>query len=362
MCSIRSSDRPIINSISCRRESRLLRATFRTSLREVNELDVIAVDVTWSDGMITTGEVSPTPPITGETAESIVAAVTGPLAHAIVGLPLAEHDEILVRIAGALFANTTAKCALDLAVHRALAERNGGLAAVLGVPVRPVRTDVTISLASPEAMAAAAAQRSAEGFDILKLKVGDDVDRDVARVLAVSEVVDPSLRLRLDANQGWSAKQALQVLARLERADVTIDLLEQPVPASDLRGMATVTRHSAVSVLADESVHSARDVLRVAELGAADMVNVKLAKCGGVRAAREVIAVARACGLGVLIGCMLEPASAVAAAATLAMGIDPLRGHDLDAGWWVQSEDEVICTPPLVTVVSPEALRRSGPS
>lgn len=352
MFAISSTERPIISGIEWRRETRPLRATFRTSLREVSELDVVAIDVRWSDGTVSSGEVSPTPPITGETAESIIAAVMGPLAHAIVGVPLAEHDEILGRVAGALVANTTAKCALDLAVHRALADREGGLAAVLGVPIGPVRTDVTISLAVPREMAAAAAQRTAEGFDIVKLKVGEGVDQDVARVLAVCEAVPPSTRLRLDANQGWSAKQALQVLERLATAGVVIDLVEQPVAASDLRGMATVTRHSAVPVLADESVHSARDVVRVAELGAADLVNVKLAKCGGLRAAREVIAVARACGLGVLVGCMLEPASAVAAATTLAMGIDPQGGHDLDAGWWVQSQDEVICTPPLVTVVS----------
>ncbi len=348
----RSSSNPIISTISCRHEKRQLRATFRTSLREVSELDVIAVDVSWSDGTLSTGEVSPTPPITGETAESIVAAVLGPLAHAIVGVPLVELDEIFTRMAKALLGNTTAKCALDLAVHRALADRYGGLAAVLGVPHRSVRTDVTISLASPEAMAVASTERSSEGFDILKLKVGGEVDQDVARILAVSRAVDPSLRLRLDANQGWTAKQALNVLERVERANVTIDLVEQPVPASDLHAMATVTRHSAVPVLADESVHSPRDVLRVAELGAADMVNVKLAKCGGLRAARDVVAVARVCGLGVLVGCMLEPASAVAAAATLAMGLDPLRGHDLDAGWWAIGDSEVACAPPLVTVVS----------
>ena len=343
---------PIIGSVSCRREIRPLRATFRTSLREVSELDVIVVEVKWSDGTISIGEVSPTPPITGETSGSIMAAVSGPLAQAVIGLPLVEHDVILARVTGAVQANTTAKCALDLAVHQALAQRHGGLAAVLGVSLRPVRSDITISLASPEVMAGDAVQRVSEGFDTLKLKVGDGVEQDVARVLAVSREVDSSVCLRLDANQGWSAKQALGVLERLERVGVTIDLVEQPVPASDLRGMATVTRHSGVPVLADESVHSSQDVLRVAELGAADMVNVKLAKCGGIRAAREVIAVARACGLEVLVGCMLEPASAVAAAATLAMGLDSLRGHDLDAGWWAEGEDGVICAPPLVTVVS----------
>jgi L-Ala-D/L-Glu epimerase len=330
---------------------RPLRAPFRTALREVKELEVVDVEVHWSGVSVTVGSVSPTPPITGETTGSICAAVEGPLADAVRGVPLAQHEELFRRLQGAMYGNTTAKCAIDLAVHAALAAPSGGLAPFLGSAGGPVRTDVTVSLADAETMARDAAGRAQEGFDLLKLKVGgDDVDLDVARVTRVAQAVGPDVSLRLDANQAWTAKTAIAVLDRLARAGVRPELVEQPVPAHDLDGMAAVARHGSVPVLADESVRSARDVLRVAEAGAADAVNLKLAKCGGLRAARDFIATANACGLEVVVGCMLEPAITVAVAATLAATLPPGRGHDLDAGWWSSEHGPLRYSPPWVLV------------
>jgi L-Ala-D/L-Glu epimerase len=350
-----SIDHPIdglvIERLVCRTGHRPLRAPFRTALREVKELDVVDVEVHWSASVVTVASVSPTPPITGETAGSIGAAVTGPLADAVSGVPLAEHEELFRRLHGAINGNTTAKCAVDLAVHAVLASPLGGLAPFLGAVVGPVRTDITVSLAEPGTMAEQAAARAEEGFDLLKLKVGgDDVDLDVARTSAVARSVGPGVGLRLDANQHWTAKTALAVLDRLERAGIRPELVEQPVPAHDLAGMAAVARHGLVPVLADESVHSARDVLRVAEARAADAVNLKLAKCGGLRPARDFIATAHACGLQVVVGCMLEPPATVAVAATLASTLSPHRGHDLDGGWWSAEHGPLRYVPPSVLV------------
>ncbi len=334
--------------VDCSTSKRSLRAPFRTALREVTELEVVVVRVGWSDGTATAAAVSPTPPITGETVGSIVAAASGPLAAAVAGVPLDEHELLFRRLAAAMRGNTTAKCAVDLAVHTALAGRLGGLTAYLGAWLRPLHTDVTVSLATPEKMAEEARGRVEDGFDLLKLKVGGpDPGGDVARVRAVADAVGPTIGLRLDANQAWNAKGALAVLDGLERVGIRPELVEQPVAAHDLAGMAAVTRYGSVPVLADESVHSAHDVVRVAEAGAADMVNVKLAKCGGLRAARDVVAAAEACGLGVVVGSMLEPAGTVAAAVALALTLPDRRAHDLDASWWSGSTD-VEVRPPTV--------------
>ena len=340
---------------------------------------MVRAELAWSDGSVTAGEVSPVAPVTGETASSVMAAVTGPLIAAVQGVPLGSHEEIFRRLQGAVPGNTTAKFALDQAVHARLGalfyeglggaptggtEGTGrgprgctssfaGVAAHLGARAGPVRTDVTVSLGPPEAMAEAACERAREGFDVLKLKLGDgDVGLEVARVVAVSRAVGPGLALRLDANQAWTAKQALAVLDRLEGEGIRPELLEQPVPAHDLRGMAAVTSHGFVPVLADESVHAARDVLAVADAGAADLVNIKLAKCGGLRAARDVVAVAHACGLGVVVGCMLEPPGALAAGTLLAMTLPEHVTHDLDALWWVEGEAAVRLAPPMVVTGS----------
>jgi L-Ala-D/L-Glu epimerase len=346
-----------IEAVGYRVARQPLRAPFRTALRELTEIEVVEVGLTWSNGLVTTASVSPAPPITGETTGSICAAMSGPLADAVRGVPLSHHEELFRRLHRAIRANTTAKCAIDLAVHTALALPWKGAAAFLGAAAGPVRTDVTVSLAPAESMAGEAARRAQEGFDVLKLKVGtEDVGADVARIAAVARAVGPDVVLRLDANQGWTAKQALAVLDGLERMGIRPELVEQPVAAHDLAGLAAVARHGFVPVMADESVHSATDVLRLAELGAADLVNVKLAKCGGLRAARDVISTAQACGLEVLIGCMLEPASTVAAAATLALTLPAGRGHDLDAAWWLAPDGSLSYQPPWVVVTN------NGPS
>jgi len=326
--------------VQCRVSRTPLREPFRTALREVRELEVVEVVVSWSDGSTSEAEVSPTPPITGETSASITAAVTGPLAAAVCGVPLAAHEDLFCRLHAAMARNTTAKCAVDLAVHAALARRVGGWAGLLGVSSGTVATDVTVSLAPPEEMAESARRRVTAGFDVLKLKLGGDVDADLARVRAVRAAVGGSVGLRLDANQAWSVKDALRVLDRLDAEGIALELVEQPVAAGDLAGMAAVVTRTSVPVLADESVHTVADLVRVAEAGAADLVNVKLAKCGGLRAARDLVAVARAHGLGVVVGCMLEPASAVAVATVLARSTGTSRAHDLDAAWLVGGAGE----------------------
>lgn len=328
-----------------------LAAPFVTSLRAVHELEAVEVTVRLDDGTTGHAGVAPTPPITGETAASIEAALLGPLASAVSGLPL-EATEVLWQAARrAIAGNTTAKCALDLALHDARRVRQGvALPVLLGTTRRAVRTDVTVSLGDPETMAAHARSRCAEGFEVLKVKVGIDPEDDVRRVRAVAAAVEGRAALRLDANQGWTWRQAQGVLGALERHGVHLDLVEQPVPAADLRGLARVRATSPWPVLADEAVHGPADVLRVAELGAADAVNVKLAKCGGLRSAMEVVAVARAAGLGVLVGCMLEPPSAVAAAVTLAATVAPDDVHDLDAGRFTGEGGCLRYRPPLVEV------------
>lgn len=342
-------DGPAIETVTSVASRRPLRAPFRTALRQVTELDVIEVKLTWSDARETSSAVSPAPPITGETVGSVQAAVAGPLGGAVRGVPLAHHEEIFRRLHQAMAGNPTAKCAIDLAVHAALAAGCGGMGALLGGGNGPMRTDVTVSLDGPQAMADAALDRAKEGFDVLKLKLGGDVQADVARVAAVWRAVGPEVTLRLDANQAWTAKEALKVLEGLARLGIPLELVEQPVAAHDLAGMALVRRHTPVPVLADESVFSARDVVRAAEMGAADIVNVKLAKCGGLRAARDVVATAEACGLDVIIGCMLEPPAALAAAAALARCLPGGRAHDLDAVWWAGDGGPLSCRPPWVS-------------
>jgi L-alanine-DL-glutamate epimerase-like enolase superfamily enzyme len=197
-----------------------------------------------------------------------------------------------------------------------------------------VPTDVTLAAGDPASLAAAAAERAADGFRVLKVKVGTDPATDVDRVRAVRDAVDGKVAIRLDANQGWTAREAVQVLTALQEADLGVELVEQPVAAADLDGLAWVTARSGVPVMADESVYGVRDLVEVIRRRAADLVNVKLAKSGGLTAARTLLELARAHELGTVVGSMMESHIGVGAAASLVAAYGTTAVPDLDAAWW----------------------------
>ena len=179
------------------------------------------------------------------------------------------------------------------------------------------------------------------GYDCLKVKVGIDPELDVARLAAVREAVGKEVRIRIDANQAWNAKQAVRILDQMQEKGLDIEFVEQPVPAADLEGMQYVTRNASVPVLADESVFSPADALRITQTGAADFVNIKLMKCGGITNALRIAAAAEVYGVECMIGCMLEAKISVNAAVELACAKKIITRIDLD-GPVLCSEDHIL--------------------
>jgi L-alanine-DL-glutamate epimerase-like enolase superfamily enzyme len=140
----------------------------------------------------------------------------------------------------------------------------------------------------------------------------------------------------LDANQGWSRRDAVTAIRALEDAGCDIELVEQPVPAPDLEGMAWITDRVSTPILADESVYGVRDLVAVIRHGAADLVNVKLAKCGGLNTARTLLELAHEHGLGTVVGSMMESQVGIGAAAALVAAYPTTAVTDLDAAWWLK--------------------------
>ncbi|MGA8113753.1 MAG: enolase C-terminal domain-like protein, partial [Actinocatenispora sp.] len=231
-----------------------------------------------------------------------------------------------------------AKGAVDVALHDLAARRLGvPLARLLGGSADSVRTDVTLSVASAAELAATAAARVADGFDVLKIKVGTDPTGDVARIVAIRDAVGPGVRIRLDANQGWTPREAVRAMRALEDSGADIELVEQPVDGHDVAGLAHVTEHIDTPTLADEAVYGVRDLLAVIERRAADMVNVKLAKSAGLGPARTLLELASAAGMGTMVGSMMETHIGVGAAASLVAAYGTTAVSDLDAAWWLSS-------------------------
>ena len=173
------------------------------------------------------------------------------------------------------------------------------------------------------------------------MKVGVNPELDVARLRAVRAAVGKDITIRIDANQAWTPKQAIRILNNMQEQGLEIELVEQPVKACDLEGLKFVTDHSYVPVLADESGFSPADAMTILKMGAADLINIKLMKCGGLYNALKIASAAEIYGVACMIGCMLEAKISVNAAVHLACAKNIITKVDLD-GPVLCSEDPIL--------------------
>ncbi|MGN6326994.1 mandelate racemase/muconate lactonizing enzyme family protein [Pseudolysinimonas sp.] len=323
--------------VTHRVESPLLRP-FVTAVRRSDTLSSVLVEVRDDAGRSGWGEAPTSWRVTGESPAGVVAAVEGALAPAVTGLPTHDPDEASRALAAAIVGNHAARMAVDCAMFD-LAARTAGrtLHGFLGAGTGSVRTDVTLSLPSGrdawDGLLADATARVAQGFDVLKVKAGPAADL-LPLLLLLRDAVGPHVALRVDANQAWDPDEAIAVIRAVEEAGVDLELVEQPVARDDLAGLVRVADAVDVPVLADESVWTRRQLRELLALGRVDLVNVKLAKSGGLGEARALVEAAHAEGVGVIVGCMLESHVGIAAAAALAATVGG-GTHDLDGGTWL---------------------------
>jgi L-alanine-DL-glutamate epimerase-like enolase superfamily enzyme len=194
-----------------------------------------------------------------------------------------------------------------------------------------ITTDITISVDYIDKMVADSLAALERGFESLKIKVGKDLGLDIERVKAIHAAVEGRALLRLDANQGWTAKQAVYAMHKLEDAGVVLELLEQPVKAADIEGLKYVTDRVNTPVMADESVFAPQQVFDLIQRRAADIINIKLMKTGGISNAIRIADIAALYGVDCMIGCMIESSISVAAAVHVAVAkADVITRIDLD--------------------------------
>lgn len=230
-------------------------------------------------------------------------------------------EDILKRLDGIIGLNPSAKAAVDMALYDLVGKiLNVPVYKLLGLnPQHTPCTSFTLGIDTPENMAKKALL--AQGYPILKVKVG--TKNDIENLKAIRDV--SSATIRVDANTGWTPKEAIRNINAL--APYNIEFVEQPVPAHDLDGLKLIRDNVPVPIIADESCVTVDDIPRVA--GCVDGVNIKLMKCGGIRHALKMIHTARAHNLQVMIGCMIESSLAITAAAHLTPLVDyaDLDGH-----------------------------------
>ncbi|UTA52635.1 dipeptide epimerase [Lysobacter soli] len=297
-----------------------LKTPFKTALRTVEAIEDIIVCVHTDTGHVGYGEAPATAVITGDTHGSIVEAINKFIAPRLIVQEIANLNRITQLIQTALEKNTSAKAAVEIAVYDLFGQLYGvPLYKMLGGGDPVITTDITISVDYIEKMVADSLSAVDRGFESLKIKVGKDIGVDIERVKAIYAAVEGRALLRLDANQGWTAKQAVHAINMLEDAGVRLELVEQPVKAQDLDGMKYVTERVHTPIMADESVFGPKEVIDLIRMRAADIINIKLMKTGGLSNAIRIADIAALYEVECMIGCMLESSISVAAAVHLAV-------------------------------------------
>ncbi|WP_299535434.1 mandelate racemase/muconate lactonizing enzyme family protein [Ulvibacterium sp.] len=276
--------------------------------------DAVLIKIHTDSGHIGIGEACAwEPEFYGETRESIESTILNYAAPKIIGKDPFDIGKIMMILDQNLARITCVKEGIDLALHDLVGK-------ILDIPVYkllggkfrdkvPVGSEIGIN--TPQAMADNALRVLKEGIKVIKIKGSDDMKLDVDRIKTVRAAVGDDVELRLDPNAAWDTIGSIRVMRAVE--DCHLQLLEQPIPTWDLKGMAHIRNKIGIPVMADESIWTPQDAVKIYDYGAADLLNLKIAKTCGLHLGKKVEATAEALGLPCIAGTELEPGiSAVA--------------------------------------------------
>lgn len=294
------------------------------------DLPAVIVKIETNDGQVGYGEGVPDQCVTGETVESTYAVLKNELASEVIGLSPFQIEEAHQRFNLKVLGSTSAKAALDLAMYDLMGKITGQPVYNLlgGKAYKNLLVPQVISIKEPIEMAEDALRFVNTGFRSIKIKVGaDDWQKDVERINHVRKAIGDT-QMRVDVNQGWKDRAtSMQAIEKIKDCD--LDWVEQPVTADDLEALAEVKHATPVRIMVDEGVHDIKDLLKVIQLRAADVVNIKLMKAGGLYPALAIAYMAEAAGMTCQVGSMVETAIGTAAGAHLAISRSVIKSNEL---------------------------------
>jgi len=302
---------------------------FETARRRANTSPTVLVKLT-AGGITGWGEATPVRYVTGEDQDSVVKAAAK-AGEVLGGRAIESYHNCSIKLAAAIPEAPAARAAVETAILDAAAKAVGlPLYLYLGGRAMTVETDITIPMVDPKSAAALARRAAKQGFSKLKIKVGGpDMGQDTERVLAASSAAE-NASLILDGNEGFEPDNAIAFVRDLLSRGISIEILEQPVPRGDLDGLKRVKEHVPVPVYADEAAHTAEDVIELIKREAVSGVVVKLMKAGPL-GALAIASIARAAGLGLMMGTMLESPVGQSASLHIAAASGSFSNFDLDS-------------------------------
>lgn len=305
-----------------------LNESFKIATGTKYNIENVLLTVQLENGIEGYGEAAPLEPINGENQATVLATLKS-CHDFLIGQDVADYRQISKHLKSVFWAQITARCAIEMALIDAFTKTlNIPLYKFLGGAVETLETDYTIDIVAPEVARANAEKLMKKGYRTIKTKVGKNLIQDIDRLLAIRQGA-PECKLMLDANQGYTAPQAVHFLNELDKNNIRPVIFEQPVIKHDLMGMKFVKEHTSVPIAADESVFTSADAIRIVQTGCADLINIKLMKSGIVESL-DIAAIARSANIGLMIGCMLETKLGLSCSVHLAAGLGGFSFIDLD--------------------------------
>lgn len=320
----------IIKDISFEKLSLPLISEFHVAFGTISSTTSIIVKISTDTGLVGFGEAAPLEFVTGENCDTVICALSI-FRNALIGMDIMNIEGIHEVMDSLIAHNTSAKCAIDIAIYD-LQGKSAGLPLykLLGGYSNCVQSDITIGINEIDQMVAEAIEHCRKGFRILKIKAGINVMHDVEAVARIREAVGPDCRLRIDANQGYRVADGIYAAKHMEKYHV--EAIEQCLPAWDIEGHARIRQQAeGVRIMLDESVHSPYDAFKIASCGAGDILNIKLMKCGGLYPALKINAIAESAGMKCMVGCMMETKLAITAALSLVAAKKNITEADCDS-------------------------------
>ncbi len=296
-----------------------LKEPFIISYVQLEDMPTIFTRIETENGYVGWGEAVPDQNVTGETWESTYQIIKHELAPLLLNENPFSIDRIHQKFNDKIFGVPSAKAALDIALYDLMGKISGQpLYQLIGGKAHDeIQVPQVISIKDPKEMAEDAARFVAAGFRNIKIKVGTNGTDDIERIKAVRNAIGKDIPLRVDANQGWDRIEALKVIR--ETADCDVDWYEQPVKAHDMKALKEIKTVSHAKIMVDEGVHNIHDLVDVIEMRAADVLNIKLMKSGGIYPALALANLAEAAEMPCQVGSMVESAIATMAGAHLSI-------------------------------------------
>lgn len=285
------------------------------------------VKLTLENGIVGWGEASTWHAVYGYDQHALVWVTQNYLGPAIVGEEVFNIKHLIEKMDQLIPGNLMAKAGVEIALHDAWAK-------CLGIPLHRLIGGVLrdsipviegVDIVEPEEASARAVKYVEQGFQCIKIKIGLDPNGDIERVAEVRKAVGEKIKIRVDANQGYDRSSALKVCRAME--EFNLQWIEQPLPHWDIEGLAQLAKVIETPIAVDESVYTTQDAHQVIKAGAADIINIKISKCGGISKSKKIVTIAESAGIPCFLGSCLETGVGTAAGLQFAVSCGNLYPH-----------------------------------